>query len=234
MEIIIRASGERTENECIRLAKQQGNVHIIRAYPFGEAIRQTYKLALTFNQKWTLVIDADVLLYSDVLKAGISELEKNKNKNIFCLDGRTKDKIMMKKRRAGIHIYRTAYLEQALKYIDDKKVKPESNVRKRMAAKGFPTFSPKLIFGLHDYEQYYRDLWRKAVCQTQKLSKTAKARKNKWKKFSNKDKDYFVIYHAYHHGRNLNEKVFIDARKTYEAEERLKQLGIEEKKPYEK
>jgi hypothetical protein len=74
MEIIVRASGERTENECIRLASKQGNVHIIRAFPFGESIRQTYKLALTFNQKWTPVIDADVLLNPDVLDKAIKHL----------------------------------------------------------------------------------------------------------------------------------------------------------------
>lgn len=233
MNIIVRASGERTENECIKLVSEQGKAHVIRACPFGESIRQTYKLAIILNQKWIPVIDADVLLYPDTLQRAIIELEMRHNNKIFCYDGRTQDKIMMKARRAGIHIYRTELLSTAIQFVKDAKVKPESNVRKNMEQLGFPTYISNFIFGKHDYEQYYKDLWRKAVCQTQKISKQAKSRKNKWKELGRIDKDYFVIYHAYHHGRNLTEQIFIDARKTYDAEERLLQLGIIEKGKYE-
>jgi len=80
MEIIIRTTGERTEKACIESCEQQGNVHVIRAYPFGEAIRQTYELAMTFNQFWTPVVDADIILGYNTLQMGINELT---GKDIF-------------------------------------------------------------------------------------------------------------------------------------------------------
>ena len=80
LQIIIRASGERTEGRCATLVRKQGKVHIIKAYPFGESLRQTYALGMTFNQEWTPVIDADVLLFDGVLKKAIDELNSLKLK----------------------------------------------------------------------------------------------------------------------------------------------------------
>jgi len=230
MKIIIRSIGERTEKECIRRAMLQGEVDVIRAYPFGEAIRQTYLLAMTYNQKWIPIIDADVLLFDGYLEKAIKELNR-KPDNVFCLDGKTKDKIMMKTRRAGIHIYRTALLQTALRHINNEKIKPESNVRRKMTSRGFPTYTGGIVFGLHDYEQYYRDLWRKSVCQTRKLKEATK-KLEVWKKLLRKDLDYLVIYHAHLYGRELITKITIDARLDYGATEGLRNLGIQEKEEY--
>ena len=234
MNIIIRAIGERTEKECVRLASQQGNVHVIRAYPFGESIRQTYNLALELGEKWTPVIDADVLLYDGVLKSAINELNRIPQ-NIFCLDGKTKDKIMIRSRRAGIHIYKTALLEKALKYIDNDHIKPESNVRNKMEKDGFITYSGGLCFGRHDYEQYYKDLWRKSVAQTQKLKKLIDKTGivNTWNTLSIVDTDYRVILAGHRHGLTVD-NITIDARIDYGAEEGLKKLKLDEKGEYEK
>ena len=61
-------------------------------------------------------------------------------------------------------------LTTAMQYIDDDQLKPESHVRNCMAQyHAAPTHSGKIVFGTHDHEQYYADLWRKAVCQTQNL-----------------------------------------------------------------
>ena len=229
MDIIIRASGERTEKKCIELAEKEGHVHVVRAFPFGESIRQTYEMAIDLNNDFIPVVDADVLLKPGVLKQAIQEL-RGKNNNIFCLDGKTNCKIMLQNRRAGIHIYRTALLKDAFKYIDNDHIKPESNVRRSMTADGFPTYSSKLVFGLHDYEQYYKDIWRKVVLQTYKLAKMIRRRPEKWKRLSKTDLDYLVVFHANNYGKKLDRETFkIDARLDYDAAENLKKLGIEEK-----
>ena len=230
MEIIIRASGERTENECIKRAKLQGNVHVIRAVPFGESIRQTYQLAIKLNQKWTPVIDADVLLSAGALSHAVRWLDTCRG-NIFCLDGKTKDKILMRVRRAGIHIYNTSLLHRAIHYIDNNKIKPESHVRHCMEKLGQKTVVGNIVFGFHDYEQYYADLWRKSVCQTKKLGGIIRrsGMVSKWKKLSKTDYDYMVILAAHDHGAG-DKKIIIDSRVTYGAEDGLAALGLAEKR----
>jgi hypothetical protein len=232
MKIIIRTCGERTTKECIRLAGKQGSVEVINAVPFGESIRLTYLKAMQYNQEWVPVVDADTLLYDNVLQPAINELA-GKNDKIFCLDGNTDDKILMKKRRAGIHIYRRELLSFAMRFIDNNHIKPESNIRRQMSDLGFPTYVSGIVFGRHDYEQYYRDLWRKAVCQTRKLGGMIKNRPDRWKELAKEDDDFFVIYHAHYYGKSLNEKIVIDRRQDFDAEENIKKLGLKEKGEYE-
>jgi len=233
LEIIIRASGERTEKDCIKSCEQQGNVHIIRAFPFGESIRQTYELAMTFRQEWIPVIDADVVLDYGTLVQGTNEVKLTPGcrGKLFCYDGKTDDKIMMNHRRAGVHIYRTSLLEIALKYIDNTQLKPESHIRRQMAKQGFPTFTGKTIFGTHDHNQYYKDLWRKSVCQTKKLERMIQkySTRDKWQKLARTDKDYKVILAAHDWALKNNPEIIIDSRIDYDAEEQVKKLGLVEK-----
>jgi hypothetical protein len=233
MKIIVRSCGERTTQKCIELAQKQGDVKVITARPFGESIRQTFTEALTYADKWVCVIDADVLLYDGVLQQAIDDLEIQKNKNIFCLDGITLDKIFIKTRRAGIHIYQTKMLEIALKYIQNDKIKPESHVRKTMAAiHNFKTYAKcPIVFGQHDYEQYYSDLWRKAICQSQKLPRKSAKMKPKWANLKKSDADYLVVYQAHKWASENNPKIIIDADRDYNANENIARLGLQEKKP---
>lgn len=130
MHIIVRCCGERTEKKCIETAKKQGEVHIIKTQPFGKCLQESYKLAVKLNQKWIPMIDGDVLLLPGVLTKAVNWLNSLRNSNIFCLDGKTKDKIFICTRRAGIHIYKTNLLSQAIKYINSQELKPESTVRR--------------------------------------------------------------------------------------------------------
>jgi hypothetical protein len=229
MKLIIRSAGERTEKICEKLASEQGEVHVIKEFPFGNAIKKTYKLAQKFDQKWIPVIDADVQLYPGVIEKAIAELNQIKDKKIFCLDGKTDDKIFMQNRRAGIHIYRIDYLAMAAQFIDNTHIKPESNIRRKMSELGYHTHVGKIVFGKHDYDQYYCDLWRKAVCQTQKLAKKIRNKPTMWKNMSKKDKDFLVIYRAHYYGRQHRCKITIDKRIDFDAAKNIQKLGLKEK-----
>lgn len=232
MNIIVRCCGERTEKKCIELARKQGNVHIVKTRPFGESIRQSYELAMKFNQKWVPMVDGDVLLIDNSLINGLKFLNSRRENNIFCLDGKTKDKIMCCKRRAGIHIYRRSLLKHAMKYIDNNQLKPESHVRRTMnRLHGYKTVTGPVVFGYHDYEQFYADYWRKSFAQSQKLAR--KIRKSqivkKWKKLASQDQDFKVILAAHRAGKMYTDKIIIDKLKDYGAKEGLRRLGIQEK-----
>ncbi len=230
MNIIIRTCGERTERRCIELARMQGTVHVVRAIPFGECLRQSYALALKLGDDFTPMIDGDVILSPGVLDKAIRWM-RTQSRSSFCLDGKTHDKIMMRDRRAGIHIYRTALLPMALKYVDDTRLKPESHVRKSMEKHGHGTIVGPIVFGYHDYEQYYRDLWRKSVAQCHKLAGLIRRSNIRahWDAAAKKDADYRVIIAGHHHGSKLREKPMIDVSLNYGAAEGLKALGLEEK-----
>ncbi len=231
MKIIVRCCGERTESKCIELAKKQGNVHIIKTRPFGESIRQSYKLAITFNQEWVPMIDGDVLLIDNSLLKGLKFLNIQKDPKIFCLDGKTKDKIMSCTRRAGVHIYRRTLIRQAVKYIDSNQLKPESHIRRTMSKNGYKTVTSPVVFGYHDYEQYYHDLWRKGFAQSQKLARLIRKKQKykKWKKLALKDRDFTVILAAHRAGNRYTGKIIIDKEIDFGAREGLEKLGIIEK-----
>jgi hypothetical protein len=230
MKIIVRTCGERTTNKCIELASKHGKVEVIDTRPFSESIKQTYLMAITCNQKWIPVIDADVLLAPDTIRQAIQELEQ-RTPQTFCLDGKTDDKIMMKPRRAGIHIYQRSLLEQALRYLDPTHIKPESFIRRNMVKDGYPTYTGKIVFGKHDFEQYYCDLWRKAVVQTRKIAGMIKGRPAKWRQMAKVDKDYLVIYHAHMYGLKYDGEMIIDKDMDFDAAENIKKLGLTEKDP---
>jgi hypothetical protein len=63
--VVIRSWAKRTEALCCeRLSSQvaAANIHIVRKSPFTEAVRETFRVGLQENRKWTLAVDADVVL----------------------------------------------------------------------------------------------------------------------------------------------------------------------------
>lgn len=244
MKIIVRTCGERTTKKCAELARKHGDVEIIEARPFGESIRQTYKRIAATDDKWVAVIDADVLLFSN---NSIREAEIELNNltaagtKIFCLDGKTIDKILMMTRRAGVHIYNVEAVKIALALPDnfintiDELIKPESAMRERMKQEGYCTHVGSIVFGNHDFEQYYCDLWRKVCCQTQKLAKMIGSNKPElWRKHAANDNDYKVIYAAYKFAKGYEAKgdplkITIDKDNDYNALENIEFLGLTEK-----
>jgi hypothetical protein len=243
VKIIVRTCGERTTDKCIKLAEKHGSVEVIEARPFGESVRQTYKRIAEMTDKWVAVIDADVILFSNNCIEQ-AEIELNNlqasGKKIFCLDGRTIDKILMTTRRAGVHIYNADAVRVALNLPDnfintiDTLIKPESAMRERMAIEGYKTHVGDIVFGTHDYEQYYYDLWRKTICQTVKLKNMIKNKPDIWKKHAAADSDYAVIYAAHQFARRYEAKgyplkITIDKDNDYNARENIEYLGLQEK-----
>jgi hypothetical protein len=166
----------------------------------------------------------------------LNKIEKRYS-DLFCLDGVTDDKVLVCRRRAGVHIYRTELLELAIAYIDNENIKPESTVRYKMNTLGYRTWAGgKLVFGLHDYEQYYRDLWRKSVCQVWKLKSLIEQKgcESEWKRLAESDNDYRVIMAAHEYGlANVRRDcVMIDVDMDFNAAENLEKMGIEEKGVY--
>lgn len=230
MRIIVRSSGERTRDECIRLAQREGDVDVIEGVtPFSEALRETYRIGMTYDQQWIPVVDADVLLYQRALTEAVERAQSLTD--VFCWDGKTDDKILTIVRRAGIHIYYRPLLEQAIELVPEA-IKPETHTREAMAERGYRTHVGELVFGWHDYEQYYRDLWRKSYLQVKKLGGKVPRHAHKWKRLAKRDDDYRVIAAAHKAGKRTHGDKVFDASINYGAEQAIAKLGLEEKGPY--
>ena len=169
---IVRSVGERTETACYNLLAEQvpaENIVIINEVPFSAAVAKTFQVGIERGLPWTLCIDADVLLRYGAVN-DLLAIAAQADKNVFEIQSNILCKFFGGPRQAGNHIYRTSLLNKALDCIPKTEViRPETNTIKQMAARGFPRLEiKKLTIGLHDYEQYYVDIYRKAFVQAHK------------------------------------------------------------------
>ncbi|NRB46951.1 MAG: hypothetical protein HRU41_04715 [Saprospiraceae bacterium] len=170
--VVIRSSNERTEAVCKYFAELQvpaDSVFIIRERPFRKAVSENFKIGLSEGRKWTLALDADVLLRENAVTEMIDKAE-SLGDELFIYQGFVLDKLFRNTREGGPHLYQTKHLKRALEHVteNDAVWRPESDTYEAMAKEGFTFHVDDIIYGLHDYEQYYRDIFRKAFFHARK------------------------------------------------------------------
>lgn len=235
LTVIIRTVGERTTELCYELVKKQiaeENIHIISETPFTEAVRKTFEVGMRENRKWTFVVDADVLLKPTVIEKLVCHAE-TLDEYVFEIEARIIDKFLFSPREAGNHLYRTVLMEQALKYIPEpySEIRPETYVKDAMKKDGFSWIVMENIVGIHDYEQYYTDIYRKSFIQAKKHFEQVSGILSDWKEKSIQDKDFLVALYGFEDGCNFKDIIAIDASLNSIFKDRLVELNISEKKP---
>ena len=236
LTIIIRSSDERTTDFCKFLIKQQipyNNIFLIKKSPFSAAIKEGFELGIKNERKWTLCIDADVL----VTQNGITQLVENAEKsteNIFEVQGLVLDKFFPIKRPAGNHLYRTSLMEKALFHIPEEgtSLRPESDMLNRMAENGHPWKQTGILIGTHDFEQNYNDIYRKCFLQAHKHKHLLREAESYWSSIKKSDMDFQVALWGALSGKIYNGTVLIDKNfLATEAKDALAIMGVKEKKP---
>ena len=147
---------------CTHLIQQFApaeRVRVIHERPFNAAVRRGFELGAASGLKWTCCIDADVLLLEEEITEQLRRAE-SLEENIFCVQGLVYGKFLPMRRPAGNHLYRNALVEQAIPLIppDGDALRPESVTTQAMKDQGYFTYQTDVVVGLHDYEQYYRDI----------------------------------------------------------------------------
>ena len=233
--VILRSIGERTTSLCYKLIKKQiseKNIHLVRETPNVKAIRKYYEIAIESNKKWTFVIDADILIKTNCINE-FFYYTKNVSKNIFCIEGFIIDKFLDSPRPGG-RILRTSLLQTAYKLIPDAKdtIRPDSYIRNSMQKLGYNFIKTNIIIGLHDYEQYYKDIYRKSFVQAKKHNCKVKKIINFWEQRQNQDNDFKIALKGFNDGEKYNGKITIDACYFKEnfLEQRLEACNLSEKK----
>ena len=214
--VIVRSANERTRDLshyllCDQIPKD--NIVVISEYPFTRALRSSFKRAIDLMRPWTLCVDADMLLRRNSVQTLLSWASEADSKT-FQVQGHLFDKMFCGPRRAGPRLYRTSLLPKALDCLpsDHISVRPEAFVCKQMATLGYLSIHKHLTLGLHDFEQYYRDIYRKAFVYAHKHAVYLHHLEPLWQRLAGEDPDYRVALWGLRDGRLSHGTVSLDAR----------------------
>jgi hypothetical protein len=231
--VVIRSVGERTEQLCKSLmtkAIDENQIHVIREVPFEESLRESFRIGQKSGSKWLLVVDADLLILPHSVGEILQEAEEQPS-SVFHIQGFIYDKLFVEYRKAGPRIFRTRDLGRAIELIPDDGTehRPESHTIQRMQSEGYVSVSSDLLFGVHDFEQFYRDVYRKCVVHAFKHKSDIDKLIHKWI-LNIDDNDYQIALAACLDAYTRYETVSIDKR-LFEENGRLmlERVGLAEK-----
>jgi hypothetical protein len=233
LAIIIRTAGERTAGICRDLVVKQApwaTVEVIGERPFEAALRKSYETAIQINAPWTMTVDGDVLLRRRAVQDFLDAAEDLPS-DFIQIEGRIHDKILGTYRQAGHRIYRTSLLPRALELVPNPgtEIRPEFSVLHKMALLGHPSRRIGMIMGIHDYEQYYRDLYRKAFVHAKKHPELVPHFVARAKKTISNDVDFLVLLRGLWNGVEHRGAVRIDIQAFGNIEPILAGMGLQEK-----
>jgi len=233
--LVLRASGERTQSVSMKLARLRlpdgAGVSLVSEAPFESALRASYEEGIRAGKQWTITLDADVLLGEGSLARLLDQAAKMPS-HFFELKGRIYDKVTGTYRPAGHHVYRTELLSRALGQIPEpgSQLQPEYFTTLQMWRMGHPCRQEGLAVGLHDFEQSYCDLYRKAIVQSRKMAARAGDLIGRCAEHLHDDPDFLVILKGLWDGLMTRERLVVDRRQFAErALDALRALGLEEK-----
>ena len=212
--IIIRSAGERTVEYCRYLLSQQApekNIVTIEETPFSSALIKGFQIGIEKGLEWTLCIDADVLI-TDGIVSKMLEYAKTTEENIFEIQGLVIDKFFPIMRPAGNHLYRTSLMHKAMSCIPEEgtSLRPETDMLDRMIEIGYPWEQIDLLIGLHDFKQYYKDIYRKCFLQVHKHQRFMPLAEKYWRSKASIDKDFEVALWGSTSGKIYDKTVYVD------------------------
>lgn len=200
--VIIRSVGERTEQLCKKLILEQKipdkNVFTIRERPFSKAMKVSYQTGMDNDLPWTLCIDADVLLKHGAIHE-LLKVAENLPENVLGISGKLLDKFFGIERPAGNYLFQTKYLNHMINSIltyEVEDIRPESSIIKKLENDGLLFKRIPLTIGLHDFEQHYHDIARKAFIHANKHSHLLSELYSFWNHKRNNDPDFEAAIHG--------------------------------------
>ncbi len=195
--VVIRSVGERTQQLCkslVSLQVSEENIAIVsNIKPFSKAVQKSFELGIASRKKWMVAVDADVLLFPNTIKKMKAQAAQLPN-NLFFYGGIIQDKLCVRYRPGGPHLYKVAHLKKAFPFFPKsaEQKRPESFVRNEMVRNGYLFVRKAEVYGIHDFEQYYFDIYRKGFFQAKKHPYWVATLIAHWSKHWTEDKDFLI------------------------------------------
>lgn len=234
--IVLRSAGERTVKlACDFACRQVGheNVTVIEEVPFSKAVVRTFEVGVGAGCPWTIGLDADVLLSPHAVET-LVRIAEEEQCDVFEIEGRLFDKVFQGPRHCGLHLYRTSMLDQALSIANRCKIvhRPEFYVIQEMQALGYRQRKIDTVVGIHDFEQSYRDLYRKGFVHAQKHSDVLPFLQPMWERLAESDSEFQATILGLQAGRSVGGIARTDVRPFGESiNALLQQNGLAEREP---
>ena len=169
LAIVQRHAGERTQAVGLDLAARElpgATTVAVAAGDFPATLRACFETAVDLDRPWTLTIDGDVLLLPGA-GAAVRHLADRLPDRAGHLDLLVQDRVTGEARNAGVRLYRTSTMRTALEHGDwTGTFRPETHLLASLP--DIEGRSPAVLVGLHDHEQYLRDLFRTALVMVRK------------------------------------------------------------------
>lgn len=157
--VILRSANERSLPLAEKaLALETSHYSLLEAYPFSKSLHEMFKIGKDLPFPYLLALDADVILHSGILKKIMTAAPSCE----FFLDFFVMDKFRGKC-CSGCHLYLNKYSKALFEYpFLPNASRPENHLVLHFAKTHHLKYkSNSLVVGLHDYEQYYKDLYAK-------------------------------------------------------------------------
>ena len=234
IHVVIRGAGERTQKACVdrlNMIFEKNCISLIEEIPFGHALKAGLQIGIKSEKQWLFCIDADVLITNGGVQK-LYDVATIQPPNVFEIQGLIVDKFFPVRRPSGGRFYRMAYAKEAIDCIpkEGTSLRPEGTMLREMARRGYPWYQSDVVVGVHDFEQYYCDIFRKCFLHAKKHSYLLPKIMPYWLEQSKEDLDFQVAIlaaaYAQAHGGSVS--VAKDFG-TNEAEKALRELGLEEK-----
>ena len=234
--MVIRSVGERTTACCQRRVEREiapAQVHLIEEKPFVSAVRKTFELGWSSGRRWTLALDADILLRTGAVQSLLARAQQE-DPSVFEVQGRILDKVYGGPRDGGPHLFRTDLIPRALEAMDGagEDLRPETFVIRQMESQGHPWSQYGEVLGLHDYEQFHVDLYRKAFLHAHKHRYDVRMLRPMWQRLGREDPDYRSLLLGLEDGRLSGASVYAKLCEDRAGiVRRLAEKNIDEKPP---
>lgn len=175
--VAVRATNERTLPLLVKQLSSQLSIgDVLKVFneqePFYIKLEKCYKWCIAENADISLIIDADILLRKNILKLIKSKFKvlprKYSGFGIMLFD-----RFFQRPKFRGLHVYRTSYLPLYLYYLPQVKnsLRPESDLKNKVGNLGLVfsnDFIKFYVAGLHDYFQWYDDIFWKMVVRSKR------------------------------------------------------------------
>lgn len=237
LAFVVRSVGERTESLCIDLLEQyrceEDSLSIIRQQTHADAVEGTLRIAADQPQQWTVAVDADMLLYPtavDTIRRELMSAHSASSVVHFAVS----DKLYRMK-RWGVTVFRRDAAAEAVPILrslrEQRNLKIERALIKKLESQGRKVEFSRTDVALHDFLQYYADLYRKAYLNAVRNPAITRRAHRPWKRISAVDRDYAAILKG-------SEDALIETRQLSNSvgdfepsilQARIRSLGLDEK-----